>query len=156
MHISKKLSTVISMILTVILVGALIYLTLLLPDITDAMIRAEELVGHQSLISETERLWVLIEAYVMVAVAFVAVILLFFLLKAVLCEAIFTKRATRLLGAISWCCFAEGMLFLLLIFRFQLAFGIAVAAFFLGLCLRVVKNVIEEATRIKSENDLTI
>ena len=29
----------------------------------------------------------------------------------------------------------------------------AVAAFFIGLCLRVVRNVIEEATRINTEND---
>ena len=29
-------------------------------------------------------------------------------------------------------------------------------AVFLGLCLRVVKNVLEEACRIKDENDLTV
>jgi hypothetical protein len=29
-------------------------------------------------------------------------------------------------------------------------------AVFLGICLRVVKNVIEEATEIKAENELTV
>jgi hypothetical protein len=35
-------------------------------------------------------------------------------------------------------------------------FFVAFAGIFLGLCVRVVKNVIEEATEIKAENDLTV
>ena len=33
---------------------------------------------------------------------------------------------------------------------------LAFAAVFLGICLRVVKNVLEEGAEIKSENDLTV
>ena len=156
MHISKKLSTVISMILTVVLVGALIFLTYWLPDVVNSMINTVDNLGDRTAMTASQRLFVLIDAYVMVAVAYVAVALLFFLLREVLREQVFSRSAVRLLSAISWCCFFEGVLFLLLVVWFQLAFGIAVAAFFLGLCLRVVKNVIEEATRIKDENDLTI
>ena len=36
------------------------------------------------------------------------------------------------------------------------AFAVTFAAFFMGIILRVVKNVIEQATVIKSENDFTI
>ena len=36
------------------------------------------------------------------------------------------------------------------------ALALAFTAALLGLCLRVVKNVIEEATAIKAENDLTV
>ena len=44
------------------------------------------------------------------------------------------------------------MSYFLIIIGFVLAF----VAILLGLCLRVVKNVIEEATEIKAENDLTV
>lgn len=155
-HISNKISTVISLVLTVILVAALCVLTAWLPMVVDSMIDVADNIGDRASITEAGRMFVLIDAYVMVAVAFVAVALLFFLLRAVLMERIFTPSATRLIAAISWCCFAEGALFLLIGVYFQLAFGVSVAACFVGLCLRVVKNVIEEATRIKSENDFTI
>ena len=39
---------------------------------------------------------------------------------------------------------------------YLVALVLAFTAALLGLCLRVVKNVIEEATAIKSENDLTV
>jgi hypothetical protein len=41
-------------------------------------------------------------------------------------------------------------------FSAQGLFVVVVAAGFIGLILRVVKNVIEEAVILKSENDLTI
>ena len=66
----------------------------------------------------------------------------------------FERMACRLI--LSWCCFAEGVLAILLFVYFQLVICVTLAAFFLGLCLRVVKHVIEEAIRIKNENDYTI
>ena len=156
LRISNKLSTVISLCLTLILLAALCVLVAWLPMVVESMIDVADNIGNRALITDSERVFVLADAYIMVAVAFVAVILLFFLLRAVLLERIFTVLATRLIAAISWCCFAEGVLFLAIGYYFQLAFGVAVAACFVGLCLRVVKNVIEEATRIKSENDFTI
>ena len=56
----------------------------------------------------------------------------------------------------SWCCFLLCLLFGILGIFFLLSFAVAFIAVFLGLCLRVVKNVIEEATQIKDENDLTV
>lgn len=156
LRMSNKISTVISLCLTLILLAALCVLVAWLPMVVESMIDVADNIGNRALITDSERVFVLADAYVMVAVAFVAVILLFFLLRAVLLERIFTVSATRLIAAISWCCFAEGVLFLAIGYYFQLAFGVAVAACFVGLCLRVVKNVIEEATRIKSENDFTI
>ena len=155
-HISKKISTIISLILTIILVFALCYLIYWLPEVVTSMINATDNLGDRANITDSGRLFVLIDAYTMVAVAFLAVILLFFLLRTVLREMVFSSSTTRILSALSYCCFTEGILFLILIIYFQLAFGLAIAAFFLGLCLRVVKNVIEEATRIKAENDFTV
>ena len=155
-RISNKVSTVISLILTVLLLAALCALVFWLPMVVNSMIDTVDNIGNRAQITEGQRAFVLTDAYVMVTVAFVAVILLFFLLREILLERVFCSKTTRLIAAISWCCFAEGLLFLLIGIFFQLAFGVAIAACFVGLCLRVVKNVIEEATRIKSENDFTI
>lgn len=156
LRVSNKISTVISIVLTVLLLAALCVLVYWLPPVVNSMIDTADNIGNRAQITASQRVFVLTDAYVMVAVAFVAVILLFFLLREVLLERVFCVKTTRLIAAISWCCFAEGLLFLLIGVFFQLAFGAAIAAFFVGLCLRVVKNVIEEATRIKSENDFTI
>jgi len=76
---------------------------------------------------------------------------------------IFTASAVAKLRGISWCCFAEclilvgGSMGFRHIFLRPYAFlVIAFAAAFLGIVLRVVKNVIEEAVAIKCENDFTI
>ncbi len=75
---------------------------------------------------------------------------------------VFSAGAVMCLRGISWCCFAVCLVLvaLSLLYRDTIAliYGAAVvlAAAFLGIVLRVVKNVIEEATLIKSENDFTI
>lgn len=153
---TSKISTVISIVLIFLLLGALGFLIYWLPDVTESLINATDNLGNRAEITDLGRKWVLIDAYVMVGVAVVAVVLMFFILRAVLLERIFTIAATRLIGAVSLCCFLEGVLFAAIGVWFQLAFAAAIAACFVGLCLRVVKNVIEEATRIKSENDFTI
>ena len=69
---------------------------------------------------------------------------------------VFTQKSVSAIRAISWCCIAAGILFAALIPWFLLAAAVAFVAAFVGLCLRVVKNAFEEATEIKSENDLTV
>ena len=153
---SNKVSTVISMILTGLLFLALCALALCLPMVVTSMIDTVDNIGDRASITATERALVLTNAYAMVLVAFIADVLLFFLLRKVLRSQVFSDSAVRLIASVSWCCFAEALLFLLIGGFFQLAFGVAIAACCLGVCLRVVKNVIAEATRIKSENDYTI
>lgn len=69
---------------------------------------------------------------------------------------VFVPKNVFYLRTISWCCFA-GALLLVIAGRYYLLFlAVAVIAAFIGLILRVVKNVIEEAIVIKTENDFTI
>ena len=153
---SNKVSTVITFVIAALLLIAICVLAFWLPAVVESMINVTDNVGNRAEITATQRVLVLTDAYAMLSVALVAVILSLFLLREVLLERVFSVKATRQISAISWCCFAEGLLFLLLGGLFQLAIGVAIAACFAGFCLRVVKNVIEEATRIKSENDFTI
>lgn len=91
----------------------------------------------------------------------VADVLLILLLKKVKRAQVFTPVAVALLRGISWCCFAECLILAtvgnLLFAPFApIITSVAAVAAFLGIVLRVVKNVIEEATAIKAENDFTI
>ncbi|MBQ2868015.1 MAG: DUF2975 domain-containing protein, partial [Firmicutes bacterium] len=71
-------------------------------------------------------------------------------------EQVFTDENVSLLRRISWCCFLAALI-TLISSRFYLVFGlIGIAAAFMGLILRVVKNVIQQAVIIKAENELTI
>jgi O-antigen/teichoic acid export membrane protein len=120
------------------------------------MIDTKDNLGNRENITDLGRGLILADAYAMLTIAYLAVALLYLLVRTILRGEVFGKKTVRLLAAVSWCCFAEGALVVLLTVWFQLAAVVALAACFVGLCLRVVKNVIEEATRIKAENDFTI
>ena len=69
---------------------------------------------------------------------------------------IFIPANVKYLRRISWCCIvvsfvtlAAGVLYIPYLF-------VSVAAGFMGLMLRVVKNVMENAVQLKEENELTI
>lgn len=60
------------------------------------------------------------------------------------------------LRAISWGCLAAGVCFLSGVWYAPSFWVLSAAAAFVGLILRVVKNVFAEAVRLKDENDYTI
>lgn len=71
-------------------------------------------------------------------------------------DEVFIPQNVWLLRVLSWCCFSVvPITFAAGSFFFSLYF-ISVAAAFVALILRVLKNIMAEATRIKQENELTI
>lgn len=69
---------------------------------------------------------------------------------------VFTEKNVSRLRVLSWCCIGAGLICLASAL-YYLPFGaLAVAGAFMGLILRVVKNVIEQAVALKNENDFTI
>ena len=153
---SERLFVIVSVALGVLFLVAVAIAAYWLPPIVNSLIDIKDNIGDRQNITNVGRAFILADAYVMVAVAVFTVILLFLLLFRVYRHQVFSRPATSLISAISWCCFAEGALALLMVRYFQLVVCLTLAACFLGLCLRVTKLVIEEATRIKSENDFTI
>lgn len=69
---------------------------------------------------------------------------------------VFIERNTQCLRAISWACMLAGAAFFLLGFRRATFWLPSFFCFMLGLVMRVLKNVFEEAVEIKAENDFTI
>ena len=71
-------------------------------------------------------------------------------------QEIFINKNVTYLRVISWCCFAVSLITLIAgVFYIPYCF-IAIASAFIGLMLRVVKNVMQNAVEIKNENELTI
>ncbi len=127
-----------------------------LPTLTEILIDVSDNIGNRGEITEGGRIFVLCLAYGILAILILANSLLFSLLLRVRAGLVFTEKSVALIRGVAWCCLLLSIVFGLLGIYFQLSFIVAFAAIFLGICLRVVKNVIEEATEIKSENDLTV
>jgi len=88
--------------------------------------------------------------------AMIALVCLHKLLVNIRNEDVFISKNVKLLRIISWCCFLAALMMVFAAF-YQFLFGVMAVAFaFIGLILRVVKNVIEEAVQIKDEHDFTI
>jgi hypothetical protein len=69
---------------------------------------------------------------------------------------VFTRANVRLLRIISWACFAAALILAFGAFISFLFCVMAVPVAFIGLIVRVVKNVVAAAAELKEENDFTI
>lgn len=158
--ISSRASTLISLILAVLLVIFLLAMMVVMP----LFIEKAPLLSHiRSWFTEKESvlglsggtvfwLW----AYAVMAVAEMCCIAMVLLLLRVRRSLVFTAVTVSLIRFVSWGCLLIALLCLLVVYHFHMSYMLSLAAGFLGLCVRVVKNVIEEATAIKNENDLTV
>ncbi|MCB6607419.1 DUF2975 domain-containing protein [[Clostridium] symbiosum] len=71
-------------------------------------------------------------------------------------EQIFSEENVRCLRLISWMCFAVAAVCLVSTAYYVFFLIIAACAAFMGLLIRVIKNVFERAREIKEENDYTV
>ncbi len=151
LKISKNASLVISKVLTVLFFVVLICSTVILPHFV-------QLIAPAAVRPLGLRDGVLIMAagYLILLFAMLADVLLFRLLSLVHRGEVFTVKAVALIRGVSWCAIAVSIVFLLVTWYYLIAIVLSFTAVLLGLCLRVVKNVVEEATAIKAENDLTV
>ena len=71
-------------------------------------------------------------------------------------DEVFITQNSEHLRNISWCCIFVGITFLVFgLWRISFFIG-AFLAFFMGIIMRVLKNVFEKAVQLKNENDFTI
>ncbi len=155
LKIPSKLSIVFSIVISVSFFIGCIAGAFVLPFLVENLIEAKEYIGSDFGFEINSSL-VIALSYVIVAFAMLADVLLFYLLLRVRSNKVFTDKSVALIRGVSWCCFFISIVFCALGLYFYISFIVAFAGIFLGLCLRVVKNVIEEATRIKEENDFTV
>jgi len=156
LRIPKKISINISLVIAVLFFAICIAAVFIMPERVNMLIDTPDSIGNRADISAAGRVFVHIMAYTALLAVLLADIMLFLLLLRVRVGKVFTDKSVALIRAVSWSCFLLCAAFCGLGIYFQLAFIVAFAALFLGMCLRVVKNAIEEATEIKCENDLTV
>ena len=155
LKIKKNVSVTISLVLAWIALAGIVVVAATLPIIV------EHYITYLNTAYMKRYIPALIVIYSAMVPVCVADVLLIRLLGRVRAAQVFTPSAVALLRGISWCCFAECLILAtvgtLLFAPFApIITAVAAVAAFLGIVLRVVKNVIEEATAIKSENDFTI
>ncbi len=83
-------------------------------------------------------------------------VFVFLLLLRVRNGLVFSETSVAYIRMVSWLCVLLALLSFVGMFVHPMTTVLGIAMAFLGLCLRVVKNVIERATEIKQENDYTI
>lgn len=98
----------------------------------------------------------LITLYCAVPAAIVALVCLDMLLSNIIKSQPFISKNVKLLRIISYCCFAEALVFVYFTTLKPFALVVVIACAFMGLILRVIKNVFEHAVEIREENDFTI
>lgn len=156
LKISNKVSINISLAIAAVFMIACVFAAFIMPPLVEMLINLPDNIGNRGNITQSGRVFVLVLAYVMLGILAIADAFMIMLLLRVKKSLVFTDKSIALIRGISWCCFGICVVFALLGIYFQLSFILAFFAVFLGISLRVVKNVIEEATEIKSENDLTV
>lgn len=94
--------------------------------------------------------------YLAVPAGWGAIIILFRILTNVDKGEIFTESNSKCLTMLSWLCLYVGVLCGVATLEFFVFSLISISALFIGLIVRVVRNIINEASRIKEENDMTV
>ena len=151
LKINRNLSTTLSLVISFIVAAGLLVLTVTIPRILTEYIKMTD---RMYLFDSYGAILALFYGAIVFAItAIAALILLLFYVRG---GNIFCSGSVSCLRVISWACASECVVFAALAFYFILSALISAAALFMCLLLRVVKNVIEEATAIKNENDMTI
>lgn len=156
LKISGKASVNLSLAISGGFFAVLAVVGVFIPSVAKALLKFPGEITSRVETTATDNILVLIAAYLILLLALLANTLLFTLLLQVKGENVFSEKSIGLIRGVSWCSIGVGVVFALLTYYFTLSSVIAFAALFLGLCVRVVKNVIEKATEIKNENDLTV
>ena len=83
-------------------------------------------------------------------------VFLYILMHRIGADRVFVRENTECLRHISWCCFAGGAVCVASGFYYLPWLAVGVAAAFMGLVVRVIKNVVAKAVSLQDDADYTI
>ena len=81
---------------------------------------------------------------------------MYILLRRIGAERVFIRENTECLRRISWCCFAGAAICVASAFYYVPWLAVGIAAAFMGLVVRVIKNVVAKAVSLQDDADFTI
>lgn len=151
LRIDRRISVILSYIFCALAFFGVLGLAIMLPFFRNANV---PFLANQDRFG----VWGYLLEYAILALVLVATFCLVLLLNNVRGGAIFTSSSVGYLRIISWASILAGTLAIPLCFliEWNMLLPVAFVGLFLGIVLRVVKNVIEEGTALKEENDSTI
>lgn len=94
--------------------------------------------------------------YLAIPAGWGALVLLYKILFNVRDKKVFIDDNVKYLTILSWLCFYVGIISIVGAINFVAFVLVSLAALFIGLIIRVVRNIIEEAISLKEDSDLTI
>ncbi len=94
--------------------------------------------------------------YLAIPAGWGAIVLLYKILFNVRNKKIFLEDNVKYLTILSWLCFYVGIISLIGAINFVAFVLVSLSALFIGLIVRVVRNIIEETISLKEDSDLTI
>ncbi len=144
---SVKLSTIFTKVVMVLVVAFAIALP---------VIKSEAPLAEQFMLSSNEINYAMVIIYICCVFALIALFSLDQLLFNIKVGKVFIYKNVAILRRISWCCFIAALVLIPGAFFSLVFLLLAVMSGFMGLILRVVKNVFEAAVALKAENDFTI
>ena len=154
LKIGRRASCTISLVLSVVTLAAVVVAAFFMPRIAEVYCRAH--VTPADAPFYLRYTFILVVSYLILAVAAACAAVLLTLLLALRRGEVFTAANVARLRAVSWGCIIAAFLCAALTPKFIISAAVAFIAFFVGLCLRIVKNAFEEASALKEENDFTI
>ena len=94
--------------------------------------------------------------YVGAITAAALLVFLYVLLQRISAGRVFVKKNTACLRYISWCCFFGAAVCIASAFYYTPWIAVGISAAFMGLIVRVVKNVVAKAVSLQEEADFTV
>lgn len=146
---SRK-SILLSKVCTAIFLLAVLFIFITAPWLMDWWIH------HSLSVLPQHKAHFLVTIYSGGVLALVLLIRLYQLLDNIGKEKVFIAKNISLMRQISWFCYCGSIISLISCFYYQPWFFVSVAAAFVGLIVRVIKNIMQQAIVIKEENEFTI
>ena len=98
----------------------------------------------------------MVTIYLCSGFGWVLLVRLWQLLQNIRAQLVFDAQNVRLLRQVSWCCVGAGAVCLVSCLYYLPFIAVAIAAGFMALIVRIIKNIFQQAIDMKAELDLTI
>lgn len=139
---------ILSIIFTSLFALAMTFLTFSIPWLVPFLC---EFLKH-----EKDVTFMTVVSYLAVPAGWGAVVLLYKILFNINNKKVFFKDNVKYLNILSWLCIYVGVVSAVATSRYIAFLFVSISAFFIGLIIRIVRNIIQEAISLKEENELTI
>ena len=145
---AESKSLTLSIIFTTVFALAMAFLTVSIPWLVPFLCIIMEHEGIEAFMT--------VIAYISLPAGWGAVVLLYKILFNVKKKKVFVPENVKYLNILSLLCIYVGIVCAVAMFKYFGFLFVGISAFFIGLVIRIVRNIIEEAIQIKEENDMTI